>query len=34
MLNACNGRYHTCEPHGTILAFHRRMIDSGLIDAH
>ncbi len=34
MLNACNGRYYTCEPHDTILAFHRRMIDSGLIDAH
>ena len=34
MLMACNGRYYTCEPHDTILAFHRRMIDSGLIDAH
>ncbi len=34
MLTACNGRYYTCEPHDTILAFHRRMIDSGLIDAH
>lgn len=34
LLNACNGRYYTCQPHDTILAFHRRLIDSGLIDAH
>jgi hypothetical protein len=34
MLTACNGRYYTCQPRDTILAFHRRMIDSGLIDAH
>ena len=34
MLTACDGRYYTCQPHDTILAFHRRMIDSGLIDAH
>jgi len=34
MLTACNGRYYTCQPHDTILAFHRRLIDSGLIDAH
>jgi phosphoglycerol transferase MdoB-like AlkP superfamily enzyme len=34
MLTACNGRYYTCQPPDTILAFHRRMIDSGLIDAH
>jgi len=34
MLIACNGRYFSCEPHNTILAFHRRLIDSGLIDAH
>jgi phosphoglycerol transferase MdoB-like AlkP superfamily enzyme len=34
LLHACNGRYYTCEPHGAILALHRRMIDSGLIDAH
>jgi phosphoglycerol transferase MdoB-like AlkP superfamily enzyme len=34
MLNACDGRYYTCQPHDTILAFHRRLIDSGLIDAH
>jgi phosphoglycerol transferase MdoB-like AlkP superfamily enzyme len=34
MLTACNGRYYTCEPRDTVLAFHRRLIDSGLIDAH
>jgi hypothetical protein len=34
MLATCNGRYFTCEPRTTILAFHRRLIDSGLIDAH
>jgi Sulfatase len=34
VLSACNGRYFTCKPRDTILAFHRRMIDSGLIDAH
>ncbi len=34
MLSACNGRYYSCEPRETVLAFHRRLIDSGLIDAH
>ena len=34
ILAACNGRYFTCAPRDTILAFHRRLIDSGLIDAH
>jgi len=34
LLTACSGRYFTCEPRETILAFHRRMIDSGLLDAH
>jgi hypothetical protein len=34
MLIACNGRYYTCQPHDAILAFHRRLVDSGLIDAH
>ena len=34
MLMACNGRYYTCESHDAVLAFHRRMIDSGLIEAH
>jgi len=34
ILAACNGRYFTCASQDTILAFHRRLIDSGLIDAH
>jgi Sulfatase len=34
LLTACNGRYFTCEPRDSILAFHRRLIDSGLIGAH
>jgi hypothetical protein len=34
ILTACNGRYFTCEPRDAILTFHRRLIDSGLIDAH
>jgi phosphoglycerol transferase MdoB-like AlkP superfamily enzyme len=34
MLAACHGRYFTCEPRDTVLAFHRRLIDSGLIEAH
>ncbi len=29
----CNGRYHTCADEGAILAFHRRLIDSGLMDS-
>jgi len=28
----CNGRYHGCSDEEAILAFHRRLIDSGLID--
>jgi hypothetical protein len=34
LLSACDGRYFSCKPRDTILAFHRRLIDSGLIDAH
>src|SRR5262249_10978087 len=34
MLNACHWRSSTCDPHGTIRTFHRRLIDSGLVDAH
>ncbi len=34
MMTVCNGRYYTCEPRDVVLAFHRRMIDSGLIEAH
>lgn len=30
---ACNGRYFSCADQERILAFHRKMIDSGLIEA-
>ncbi len=33
LLTACHGRYFTCEQQGAILAFHRRLIDSGLVDS-
>jgi hypothetical protein len=33
LLKHCDGRYFTCADRGSILAFHRRLIDSGLIDA-
>jgi phosphoglycerol transferase MdoB-like AlkP superfamily enzyme len=33
LLTACKGRYFTCEQRGAILAFHRRLIDSGLVDS-
>jgi Sulfatase len=29
----CKGRYHTCPAQDEILKFHRRLIDSGLLDA-
>jgi phosphoglycerol transferase MdoB-like AlkP superfamily enzyme len=29
----CNGRYHSCADEGAILAFHRRLIDSGLMES-
>ena len=28
----CDGRYHGCARRGEILGFHRRLIDSALID--
>ncbi len=31
LLAACNGRYFTCAERERILAFHRKLIDSGLI---
>ncbi len=34
ILATCEGRYFTCKPRDPILAFHRRLIDSGLVDAH
>ena len=33
LLAACDGRYHTCSRRQEILAFHRRLIDSRLMDA-
>ena len=30
----CNGRYHDCPLQDEILAFQRRLIDSGLVQAH
>ena len=33
LLTACNGRYFTCEQRGAILAFHHRLIDSGLVES-
>ncbi len=34
LLAMCEGRYFTCKPRDQILAFHRRLIDSGLVEAH
>jgi hypothetical protein len=33
LMYQCNGRYHSCVDEGAILGFHRRLIDSGLIDS-
>ena len=33
LMTLCNGRYHDCPARGEILTFHRRLIDSGLMDA-
>jgi hypothetical protein len=33
LLTTCNGRYSDCEQRGAILAFHRRLIDSGLVES-
>jgi hypothetical protein len=33
LLALCDGRYYTCSKSQKILAFHRRLMDSGLIDA-
>jgi hypothetical protein len=33
LLTTCKGRYFTCEQHDAILSFHRRLIDSGLVDS-
>jgi hypothetical protein len=29
----CNGRYHSCADNGAILSFHRRLIDSGILES-
>ena len=33
LMMACQGRYFGCEPRSKILAFHRRLINSGLVEA-
>jgi Sulfatase len=33
LLDACDGRYDACKEPGAMLKFHRRLIDSGLVDA-
>ena len=33
LLQLCDGRYYTCPVRGEILRFHRRLIESGLMDA-
>lgn len=32
LMSICKGRYHGCESRGEILAFHRRLLNSGLMD--
>jgi hypothetical protein len=33
LMNLCNGRYEGCQQPGAMLKFHRRLIDSGLVQA-
>ncbi len=33
LMRACEGRYYTCPNKAAILSFHRRLIDSGVVDA-
>ena len=33
LMTVCEGRYFTCPRRDEILSFHRRLMDSGLIDA-
>ena len=33
LMKLCNGHYRGCGARSEILKFHRRMIDSGLMDA-
>ena len=32
LMTLCNGRYHGCAQRNEILAFHRRLLNSDLID--
>jgi hypothetical protein len=32
-MELCQGRYHTCARREEILRFHRRLIDSGIVEA-
>ena len=34
LMQLCNGRYYSCKEREEILAFHRRLIDSGIMAAH
>jgi hypothetical protein len=34
LMTVCEGRYYGCSDRKAILSFHRRLIDSGLLDAH
>lgn len=33
LMGQCDGRYYTCKNKNEILSFHRRLIDSGLVEA-
>ncbi len=33
LMMECQGRYHTCADEGAILSFHRRLIDSGIMES-
>jgi Sulfatase len=33
LMKQCQGRYHTCADEGAILSFHRRLIDSGIMES-
>jgi hypothetical protein len=33
LMALCQGRYYTCSRRDEILRFHRRLIDSGVVDA-
>jgi hypothetical protein len=33
LMHVCEGRYHSCSRRNEILGFHRRLMDSGMVDA-